>query len=204
MTERPWPVSVPGEGLALEAILSEGAGAGAAVVAPPHPEYGGRCDNPVVLALAQGLGRAGLSTLRFNFRGTGRSDGLVSGDEAAADADYRAALFALQGAAPGPYVAAGYSFGSAAAVRVAASEGAIARLVLVAPPLPLLDVEALGALARPVRVIIGDGDDFSPLPALREALEGMRHVTLHVIEGADHFFFSCGLDRVSELAREAD
>ena len=64
---------------------------GAAVIAPPHPLYGGRLDNPVVIALADGLRAAGLATLCFNFRGVGGSSGHASGAAADADADYRAA-----------------------------------------------------------------------------------------------------------------
>ncbi|MDD9932866.1 MAG: alpha/beta hydrolase [Myxococcales bacterium] len=203
MSEQPIRISVAGGALELEAALASGDDSRGAVIAPPHPEYGGRFDNPVVLALAAGLGQAGLSTLRFNFRGTGASGGQMSGDQEPADEDYGGALDARAQRATGPYLAAGYSFGAATATRVASKRSDVQALLLVAPPLPLMDLDALAGLGRPVTVVIGDDDNFSPIEALRAVLEGMGHVTLDVIAGADHFFFSGGLDRIAELSARA-
>ena len=129
-------------GLRLEGLLGRGE-AGAAVVAHPHPLYGGEMSNPVVSAIAEGLEQAGIAPLRFNFRGCGRSDGAPTADAATADEDMRAALAELRGRHAGPYLAAGYSFGAATALRVAAGEPSIERLILVAPPLTLIDRTAL-------------------------------------------------------------
>src|SRR5437870_289097 len=61
----------------LEAILKEPVGArrGAALVCHPHPLGGGTMHNKVVYRAAAGLLEAGLTTLRFNFRGVGLSTG---------------------------------------------------------------------------------------------------------------------------------
>src|SRR5690242_10050450 len=129
MTERT-SITVPaasGAPLSLEAVFDAGQH-GAAVIAPPHPLYGGRLDNPVVIALADGLRAAGLATLCFNFRGVGQSSGHASGATADAEADYRAALDHLMRKQHGPFVAAGYSFGAAAATRIAAKDHRIERL----------------------------------------------------------------------------
>jgi hypothetical protein len=58
---------------------SSESGAGA-VVAPPHPLYGGELSNPVVGALVAGLNSVGIAGLAFNYRGVGGSDGQVNGD----------------------------------------------------------------------------------------------------------------------------
>jgi uncharacterized protein len=73
ITER--PVTLDGSaGVALEASLALPAGATAGVVVcHPHPLYGGDMDNPLVLDVRDTCHHAGLATLRFNFRGTGRS-----------------------------------------------------------------------------------------------------------------------------------
>lgn len=187
---------------ALEGCFEAGATA-AALVAPPHPLYGGRLDNPVVAAIARGLGEAGLARLRFNFRGTGESEGAASGEASDADADVRAAFERLTVLQPGPYLGAGYSFGAAAALRVAAREPRMHGLLLVAPPLGMLDLQALRALRCPVRWAVGDEDEYCDVAELGAALGGMTHVELHVIAGADHFFSMVGFSRLQALARAA-
>ena len=147
-------VAIPLEGgeQALEGIFIAGVDDDAmgVVVAAPHPLYGGSMDSPVVNEIAYAARKAGLASLRFNWRGVGASAGVISGEADDADADYRAALQHLLETVPGAVVAAGYSFGAAAAVRVAAGEPRIRRLLLLAPPPALLDVDALAAFAGDV------------------------------------------------------
>jgi len=144
-------IAMPGAPWALEGIFTGVAGAdpGGAVVAAPHPLYGGSMDSPVVAELAWACQSAGYATVRFNWRGVGASGGEVSGDPALADSDYAAALDYLEETAPGPILAAGYSFGAAAAVRVAHTRPRVRRLVLVSPPPALLDARALGGVRGP-------------------------------------------------------
>jgi alpha/beta superfamily hydrolase len=189
----------------LEARLAPGE-RGAAVLAPPHPEYGGRLDNPVVEQMRAGLARAGYGTLRFNFRGTGASTGQASASQAAADADYAAALAVLAEHHAGPYLAAGYSFGSAAALRVAgASAGgttSVERVLMIAPPLPMLTRALFEGFGGPIDIVIGDEDGFSRLAELQSMLADLPNVKLEVIAGADHFFAS-GLGELARLVAAA-
>ena len=194
-------ISVENSPIQLEALWSDGP-AGAAVLAPPHPLYGGRLDNPPVLAAERGLRAAGLGTLRFNFRGVGASTGAPTDDFAAADADYHAALARLQQLHRGPYVAAGYSFGAATALRVAHHAPAIDKVILIAPPLAMLDRAALRALADRVTIVLGDDDDYTPLSNMQRALADVPSVQLFVVEDADHFFVGAadGLTNAAERA----
>jgi alpha/beta superfamily hydrolase len=125
-------------GESLEGIYLAGASGDdrGAVIAPPHPLYGGSLESPVVAELAFACHRHGIATLRFNWRGVGASAGEASGDAAIADEDYAAALAHLAETVPGALLACGYSFGSAAAVRAAERSPRVRRLVLVAPPPP--------------------------------------------------------------------
>jgi alpha/beta superfamily hydrolase len=96
----PWheqAVTIPlaAQGLVLEAVWQAGDHKGA-VIAPPHPEYGGSLDSPVVNEIAYGLHREGYASLRFNWRGVGASQGRLSGDVDAAMEDYAAALGHLE------------------------------------------------------------------------------------------------------------
>ncbi len=169
-----------------------------ALIAPPHPMYGGSMESPVVSEIAFACHRSGIATLRFNWRGVGASAGEPSGDAAVADEDYGAALAHLAETVPGALLACGYSFGSAAAVRVAERSPRVRRLVLVAPPPALIAPARIAALRVRTLVIAGDRDGFVPVPALREAFASAANVTLRVLTGVDHYF----IDGLGVLGRE--
>jgi len=195
-------IPMPGEEWALEGVFARGGGdapEGGAVIAPPHPFYGGSMDSPVVAELAWACHRAGLATLRFNWRGVGASGGEPSGDATQADADYAAALAHLEATASDPLVAAGYSFGAAAAVRAASRSRRVRRLLLVAPPPALLDRDAFAAFRGRVLVIVGSEDSFAPVAELRAGLGDDARHRLEVIASADHFF-GVGLAEIGRLA----
>ena len=161
-----------------------------AVVAPPHPVYGGLLTNPVVTAATDGFAEVGAAAMAFNYRGTGASQGRVTDDAGAAVEDYTAALDALAERVPGPYLAAGYSFGSRAALAVASADPRVRGAVLVAPPVDMIGAADFAAFAGPLLVIVGDRDAYAPLDRLRAALAARPDARLEVIEGADHFFGS--------------
>lgn len=186
---------------ALEGIFVAGPGRGAAgaVIAPPHPLYGGSMDSPVVNELAYACEKAGIASLRFNWRGVGGSAGAPSGEVADADADYRASLAYLEETVPGPVIACGYSFGAAAGLRVSVAQPRVERLILVSPPIALLDCEALAAFPGPVLVITGERDAFAPPAGLGQVLDSAASARLEVVPEADHFFMR-GLAEVGRAA----
>lgn len=196
-------IPVPDAEWALEGVFVRGEGPEppGAVVAPPHPLYGGSMDSPVVAELVFGLKRAGYATVRFNWRGVGASGGAPSGEAADADADYAAALAYLADTVPGPLLAAGYSFGAAAAVRVARASPRVRRLVLVAPPPSLLDAEALAAFRGSALVVTGADDAIAPAAGIEALLGDDPRRRLEVIPETDHFFLR-GLSDVSRLASD--
>jgi alpha/beta superfamily hydrolase len=161
------------EGLALEGVYVSGE-LGGAVVAPPHPLYGGSLESPVVGEVSHACALAGRASLRFNWRGVGASAGERSGEAADALADYRAALSELAASVEGPLLAAGYSFGACAAVAAAVTEPRVRQLVLIAPP---------------------------PASALEPLVAQAESRSLEVIPEADHFFMD-GLADVGRHVRE--
>ena len=123
------------DGLALEAELdAPDVTRGALVLCHPHPQMGGTMNAPLLLAVRDEMVARGWAVLRFNFRGIGRSEG-VSGTgvdevaDAGGAADYVAERF--EGL---PRAVAGWSFGAAVAVRLAASDPSFAGCVAIAPP----------------------------------------------------------------------
>jgi hypothetical protein len=194
-------VIIPGEDSepSLEGVWL-GAGEHIAVVAPPHPLMGGELANPVVQALAMGLGAAGARALLFNWRGVGDSNGMPSGDPDHAASDYLTAL-GLAARAGAAVVAAGYSFGAAAALRVGAVDARVHSVIAIAPPPVLLagcDVERLRGRCT---IIAAEHDAFAPADEVAKLAEraGAR---FEVLPGADHFFGRM-LGKLSELARDA-
>ena len=189
-------VTITSGNLSLEAALRDGDGRLAAVVLHPHPQYGGDMDNHVVTTITGALGARGASTLRFNFRGAGRSEGSFDGGSGEAD-DARAAVAALREAAPGAaLLLAGYSFGAMIAAAVA-RDVASSALLLVSPPV------GMGALApidaeTPALMIAGDRDEIAPAAAIRGLAGGKCRPV--VVEGVDHGWWS-GLD---SLVHEID
>ena len=177
------------------------AGAGA-VVAPPHPVYGGTLANSVVSAAAEGLRRAGIATLLFNYRGTEASEGQLTDSLEAAARDYQAALAELRTRAPGPNLAAGYSFGAGVALLATRDDPRIKGAVLIAPPLGMLRAEDLTAFSGRLLVIVGDDDDYAPVPELTARLAVRPDAVLDVIPGADHFFHFGGLAAISARVAE--
>ena len=201
LQEKMVTIALGSNGESLEGIFLAGASGDdrGAVIAPPHPLYGGSMESPVLSEIAFSCHRSGIATLRFNWRGVGASAGEPSGDAAIADADYVAALEHLADSVPGALLACGYSFGSAAAVRAAEHSPRVRRLVLVAPPPALIAPTRIAALRARTLVITGDRDDFVSVPALKEAFVNAANVTLRVLPGVDHFF----TDGLGTLGREA-
>ena len=186
---------------ALEGRLCDAEpGAPAALIAAPHPLYGGSLDVPVVLDLARACATAGCATLCFNWRGVGASSGAPSGEADLADADYRAGMERLAQNASGPLLAAGYSFGAAAALRYSATDSRVRALLLVAPPPALLDAALLRAFEGPVLLLTGSEDALAPVATLEEWAAGKAQVELRVLAGADHFFAATP-GAVAEAAR---
>ena len=195
-------VQLPGEDLVLEAVWQAGA-RGGGIVAPPHPRYGGSLENPVVNELAFGLHKLDMPSLRFNWRGVGASQGRATADVNAAAADYKAALDHLADTVEAPLAGCGYSFGAAMALRVALRDPRIERLILVAPPVMMIESLELAKIERPIYVLVGDRDEFAPAPRLSELLTPLANARLEVIPGVDHFFAVGGLSEISRFAADS-
>jgi uncharacterized protein len=186
------PVIFGGPGVLLEGALALPPGAGAGVVVcHPHPQYGGDMNNPVVLTAIQACARAGLATLRFNFRGVGASGGAWDEGRGEKD-DVRAAVAHLRGSLgpPARVNLAGYSFGAAMAAAVAAGGERLAGLALIAPPLTMRALpESPPAVEGPLVLVAGSADAYCPAGALAQLARAWPTATVTVIDGADHFFF---------------
>jgi len=151
---------------------------------------GGAMDSPVTTEIGLALCDLGFVSLRFNWRGVGASAGIASGEADDADTDYRAALAFMQESVEGPIIGCGYSWGAVTAVRVCLEVPRVQKLVLVAPPPAMLEGSTLASCGKALLVIVGDQDQYAPVDALREVLDGRDRTELIVLKDADHFFMA--------------
>jgi uncharacterized protein len=161
-----------------------------AVVAHPHPLFGGTMDNKVVTTIARAVFDAGAAVYRFNFRGVGNSAG-VHDDGKGESRDMQRVIAYAQAQHPGaPLWLAGFSFGGAVAC-VASESSAPQEMVLVAPAFHRLADwanTATGGRPPPSTLLIhGERDGTVPLTdSFDWARE--REIAVVVVPGAEHFF----------------
>ena len=176
-------------------VRASGESAAVAVVAHPHPLFGGTMDNKVVTTLARTLFDADAAVYRFNFRGVGASEGVH--DEARGECDdmLRVIAHAIAKYPGAPLWLAGFSFGGAvtltASNRLAeiAADLKVSEMVLVAPSLTRLHDQSILAVAPPESTLIvhGELDDTVPLAASFEWAR-THNLPVTVLPGAEHFF----------------
>ena len=160
-----------------------------AVICHPHPQYGGEMRNNVVSALTAAFQEAGITTLRFNFRGVGQSGGSHGEGEAEVEDVKAAVTDLLNRQAVSTVIVSGYSFGSIVGLRAGAEDERVHQLIGVALPIGFRDPSFLVTANKPTLLISGDNDNFSPIPGLQELVEKMPEPKkLLVLPGVDHFF----------------
>jgi alpha/beta superfamily hydrolase len=192
------------DGLSLEGRLTPGDPARGVVLCHPHPLHGGSMLTPVILTAETAFREAGYTTLAFNFRGVGGSEG-THGEGRAEIADAAGALATLRATldpAPAMVAVAGYSFGSLVGGRAAATDPGIGFYLGIALPLDRYDYGFLARLRGKIALIGGARDQFSDrrrLEALAASLPGPAR--LEVLE-ADHFFTDA-MDALAAACRGA-
>jgi alpha/beta superfamily hydrolase len=193
-------VELAGPAGRLEAVVNEGAADApfGALVCHPHPNAGGTMHNKVVYHAMKVLNDAAwglaLPVLRFNFRGTGLSQGTHDGRLEAEDV--RAAMAWLENEYKRPLVVAGFSFGAAMALKACCGSDADVRAVAALG----LPTEAEGHHYRyrflsdcslPKLFLSGDNDTYAPAAQLAQVAASAAPPTqLLLIPGGDHFFQS--------------
>lgn len=184
----------------LEALLNAGADNAtyAAVVCHPHPLFGGTLHNKVVFHTMKALNSFGFPVLRFNFRGTGLSQGEHDHGNGEVD-DVRTALDWLDATYHLPLVFAGFSFGAAIGLRAAYADARVRAVIGIGTPVVPVAADTEEArvytfdfmrdCAKPKLFVSGARDQFGPRAKLEALVASLPEPKkLVVIEGADHFF----------------
>ena len=167
----------------------------AAVMCHPHPVYGGTMHTKAVFRIAQALVDLGFPTLRFNFRGVGRSTssydhGRGERDDVRAALDYLASLFQDV-----PLALGGFSFGSWVALEVGATDDRVSALIGIAPPVATsisghnYTFENTLASTKPKFFVQGEADEVCPLEGMWAFYAKLPEPKeLVVIDAANHLF----------------
>ena len=172
----------------LEGLFESGRTNRGVVITHPHPLYGGNMHNPVVDAIRRAYRIKGVATLRFNFRGTGKSEGQHDNGTGEQD-DLLAALSFLEETGVQTVDLAGYSFGAWVNALMLQREGRSENLVMVSPPVGFVDFASIGRLPGLRLVVTGSRDEIAPLDVIRQMLPTWNpSAHFDIIDGSDHFY----------------
>lgn len=172
----------------LEGLMGAAGTVKGVVVTHPHSQMGGSMANNVVSAMVAAFHEREYRTLRFNFRGVGRSGGFFDNGIGEQD-DVAAACAALRETGATELILSGYSFGAWVNARLLGSQGGdFSDVIVVSPPIDFMEFDFSPLAGRCGLIICGDRDQFCPLGPLKEAAGGVG-ARLEIIRGADHFYF---------------
>jgi len=175
----------------LEALLDvpDSEPRGVCVFGHPHPLHGGTMHTKALYQAAKAMPRIGVASLRFNFRGVGRSGGTFDAGPGERD-DFRAAIDFVADRFPDlPIWAAGMSFGSWIAMTTGAADTRVSLLLGIAPPVDRYDFEELKTCTLPKFIIHGEEDELISIKEIRKFYSQIPEPKeLVTIEHADHLF----------------
>jgi hypothetical protein len=155
--------------------------------------YGGTLHNKVVFHVMKALNGFGFPVLRFNFRGTGSSEGEHANGVDEID-DVRAAMDWLEHEYRLPIICAGFSFGAAVGLKAAYADPRVPLLIALGLPVVpvegrVYDFEFLRTCAKPKLFVSGSRDQYAPLGKLEALIDTLAEPKKLVrVEAGDHFF----------------
>jgi hypothetical protein len=188
-------IFIPCNQIRLEGLLSiqeASSFRGGVILCHPHPQYGGDMAHPVITTAVEVASQEGFSTLRFNFRGVGESEGsygegIGEREDVRAVADY---FYARLKDNHRPLILVGYSFGAWAGFPVAIEDERFKGMVAIAPPLEIYDFGFVKGCKKKKLFIAGNRDFFCPVSVLEAWFQRIEEPkSLAIVPGADHFLF---------------
>jgi alpha/beta superfamily hydrolase len=182
-------ITFASENLTLEGLYTKHSGTRGAIITHPHPLYGGDMSNPVVEALVRSYNRKNITTLRFNFRGTGRSEGRHEGGLGERQ-DILAAINFLAEKGITSIQLVGYSFGSWVIAHLSEVPTEVEAMIFISPPIAFIPFQNIQTLPLLQLVITGEEDEFAPPQLIRQAIQDWNpNARFEVIDATDHFYY---------------
>jgi len=169
-------------------------GAPIALVLHPHPEFGGTMNHKIVLAMYESFVKRGFSTLRFNFRGVGRSQSTFDNGQGEMS-DAASALDWVQAHNPNAQSCwiGGFSFGAWISMQLMMRRPEIKGFISIAPPAKEHDFSFLAPCPASGLILHGEKDEIVPMEdvdKLAAKLQSQKNIVVdyEIIKGCDHFF----------------
>ena len=176
------------DGYEIEGRLDKSSLQEGVVITHPHPLYGGDMHNNVVTAIARVYRQKGYTTLRFNFRGVGSSQG-SHGNGIGEQEDVRAAVSYLADLSIGQIDLVGYSFGAWVNALSTIKIPQLVNMIMISPPLAFINFDSISDLGSLRLIVTGSRDDIAPPDLIRNSYaEWNAEAQFEVINGADHFY----------------
>ena len=160
----------------------------------PHPQGGGTMNNAIVLALYKTFVRRGFATLRFNFRGVGKSqsvfdNGIGELSDAASALDW---LQATNPTASQCWVA-GFDFGAWIGMQLLMRRPETDGFISVSPPTNMYDFSFLAPCPASGLILHGSADNVTPPIEVERVVSKLRTqkgivIDYDLVEGATHFW----------------
>ena len=175
----------------LEGIINKNCARGGVVICHPHPLYGGDMHNNVVNAIEVGFTGRGFTTLRFNFRGVGGSQGSYGEGKGEVEDLISAVDFLKSQMDSGATIMlAGYSFGAWICTMAVSRMERLDGLFLVSYPFAFYDSNILRNYEGKIFLVGGKLDDIGPVSQLMDAYKSMPTIqkSLKIIP-TDHFYW---------------
>ena len=172
----------------IEGLLNQRDEKKGVVVTHPHPLYGGDMYNLVVESIVHVYHMKGYSTLKFNFRGVGRSQG-AHDNGLGEQKDVLSALSFLADMGMEWIDLAGYSFGAWVNAHALQKDTLTKQMIMVSPPVGFMDFKSIVTMDTLKFVVTGNRDDIAPADLIEKMISTWNpNACFEVIDGADHFY----------------
>jgi len=172
----------------IEGLLNQRDEKKGVVVTHPHPLYGGDMNNLVVESIVHVYHMKGYSTLKFNFRGVGRSQGTYD-NGLGEQKDVLSALSFLSDMGMERIDLAGYSFGAWVNAHAQQKDTLTKQMIMVSPPVGFMDFKSIVTIDALKFVVTGNRDDIAPADVIEKMISTWNpNARFEVIDGADHFY----------------
>jgi len=172
----------------IEGLLNQRDEKKGVVVTHPHPLYGGDMYNLVVESIVHVYHMKGYSTLKFNFRGVGRSQGSYD-NGLGEQKDVLSALSFLANMGMERIDLAGYSFGAWVNAHATRNDTLTKQMIMVSPPVGFMDFNSIVTMDALKFVVTGNRDDIAPADVIEKMIATWNpNARFEVIDGADHFY----------------
>jgi len=172
----------------IEGLLNKRDEKKGVVVTHPHPLYGGDMNNLVVESIVHVYHMKGYSTLKFNFRGVGKSQGTYD-NGLGEQKDVLSALSFLSDMGMERIDLAGYSFGAWVNAHALQKDTLTEQMIMVSPPVGFMDFKSIVTMNPLKFVVTGNRDDIAPADVIEKMISTWNpDARFEVIDGADHFY----------------